>query len=62
MASPSCKMGTKQYEQETSKGGIVVCPNDVDNKEKVRKIIASNPKETEEALSDLRERDIEFTE
>ena len=47
--------------KETIKFGIVACPNDVNSKEKVREIIASNPKETQEALSDLRKRGIEFT-
>lgn len=46
--------------KETIKFGIVTCPNDVNNREKVREMIVSNSKETEEVLSDLRERGIEF--
>ena len=47
--------------KETIKFGIVTCPNDVNNREKMKEIITSHPKETEEALGALRERGIEFT-
>jgi hypothetical protein len=48
--------GTK----EAIKLGIVTSPNDINNREKVRKMITNNSRETEEAIVDLRNKGIEF--
>jgi hypothetical protein len=46
--------------KEAIKLGIVTCPNDVNNREKVRKMITNYSRETEKAIADLRNNGIEF--